>query len=731
MNEGWLELESDPGLFTLLVQEFGVKGVQVEEIYDLQKPLDGIVYGFIFLFKWIEERRARRKVTVDDEACVRDEGILKEMFFAHQVVPDSCATHALLSILLNCPSDVQLGKTLAEFKDFTRNFSPESKGYAIGNMPEIAKVHNSHAHPEPPRLPEKQSSGLTKTTSGDTFHFVSYVPIKDRLFELDGLKPFPIDHGPWGEKEDWTEKFRRVIAERLENEGGESDIRFNLMAVVSDRLSSFEQKLNTLRTNRQIIHQAIQRLIREEQQKIEDIRKKELLKQGIHEDVKPAIDDDKKEDAGFTMETKETSNSDENKPVAPVQSPPKEQPPEMVDEVKVEESSDSHHHRHHHKRKKRKKKHHSKSKKKMEVIPISNRLPPALDNHNYAKSLPSADDASSASTESETEGDVVSNSDASKQADTSSTSSESQVPDPLKREILDSDAPKREPSPASPSQQESMKKETKFMPPCASSDVAKPLTIQTLFDKSVPPSSPFSNYSTDSASEVGSAFNSPIRSSNHSRASSPNSLKVTKFQQWKASSYTEERKKLEEVIEMLEKDKERIQRIENEEANLEMRKRRLDSGGKELRSGLVTSPTVKSAALKKQEEASSVASKSLDASSELDGTSPFTPRELLDLMKSVEDEIQQYEQKIQDEKEKRTKYKIDDCRRTHNYDPFLFTFLSMLAEQGKLNSLIEKHSQIKSRKGLSRGKLTRRKSTSKRKQRPSGDKMKKKSGKNR
>lgn len=63
----------------------GVEGIQVEEIYDLQKPVEGPVYGFIFLFKWIEERRARRKVSVDDEACVRDEGILKDMFFAHQV----------------------------------------------------------------------------------------------------------------------------------------------------------------------------------------------------------------------------------------------------------------------------------------------------------------------------------------------------------------------------------------------------------------------------------------------------------------------------------------------------------------------------------------------------------------------------------------------------------------------------------------------------------------------
>lgn len=29
----------------------------------------------------------------------------------------------------------------------------------------------------------------------EAFHFVSYVPIKGRLFELDGLKVYPIDHG--------------------------------------------------------------------------------------------------------------------------------------------------------------------------------------------------------------------------------------------------------------------------------------------------------------------------------------------------------------------------------------------------------------------------------------------------------------------------------------------------------------------------------------------------------
>ena len=36
LADGWLELESDPGLFTLLLEDMGVPDAQVEEIYDLQ-----------------------------------------------------------------------------------------------------------------------------------------------------------------------------------------------------------------------------------------------------------------------------------------------------------------------------------------------------------------------------------------------------------------------------------------------------------------------------------------------------------------------------------------------------------------------------------------------------------------------------------------------------------------------------------------------------------------------
>jgi hypothetical protein len=61
------------------------------------------VLGFIFLFKWIEERRSRRKFD-DPDFFVKDPDVVNSIFFAQQMVPNSCATHALVSILLNCPN---------------------------------------------------------------------------------------------------------------------------------------------------------------------------------------------------------------------------------------------------------------------------------------------------------------------------------------------------------------------------------------------------------------------------------------------------------------------------------------------------------------------------------------------------------------------------------------------------------------------------------------------------
>lgn len=157
----------------------------MEEIYDLHKPLDSPVYGFIFLFKWIEERRSRRKVVEQMEIFVKDEEIVNNIFFAQQMVPNSCATHALISILLNCPT-IHLGDTLQRLKAHTHGMSPENKGWAIGNTPELACAHNSHAMPQAKRRLDKGECVYLWLVLIDKWHRGCSVGISEVLF-LEGL----------------------------------------------------------------------------------------------------------------------------------------------------------------------------------------------------------------------------------------------------------------------------------------------------------------------------------------------------------------------------------------------------------------------------------------------------------------------------------------------------------------------------------------------------------------
>lgn len=249
-TEEWRELESDPGLFSLLVEEFGVQGVKVEEIYDVSKGIESRVYGFVFLFRYeMGDRRARKKardLACEDVCYVFEPSVVNTMFFAHQIVINSCATHALLSVLLNCPM-IELGSILTKLRDFCTGLDPESKGYAIANMAELAYAHNIHARPSNPILPLSGRKGSVVSSAHalmpETYHFVSYVPINGRLFELDGLKEYPIDHGPWGEHEEWTDLFRRTISFRLAET---ESFMFNLMALIPDPSLHYSKRLRTL-----------------------------------------------------------------------------------------------------------------------------------------------------------------------------------------------------------------------------------------------------------------------------------------------------------------------------------------------------------------------------------------------------------------------------------------------------------------------------------------------------
>ncbi|KKY17374.1 putative ubiquitin carboxyl-terminal hydrolase [Phaeomoniella chlamydospora] len=235
---GWSTIESDAGVFTSLIETLGVKNVQFEELYELDDPaaLQNLspVYGLVFLFKWIggSSKTDNPQDGSYDRTAIDEENL----FFAHQTIQNACGTQALLSVLLNqdessLPTDtaIDLGPQLSDFKAFTTGFPPDLRGEALSNSDLIRETHNSFAKSSP----FVDETVREATVTEDVYHFIAYTHHNGTLYELDGLQPHPISHGPCNGFDDFPGKVIPVIRRRIDRYPV-GQIMFNLLAVVRD-----------------------------------------------------------------------------------------------------------------------------------------------------------------------------------------------------------------------------------------------------------------------------------------------------------------------------------------------------------------------------------------------------------------------------------------------------------------------------------------------------------------
>jgi ubiquitin carboxyl-terminal hydrolase L5 len=230
----WCTIESDPGVFTELIKNIGVKGVQVDEIIDMDilEVGDEPVYGLIFLFKYMQKSGYKPNVLSSWDP---------DLFFAKQEIQNACATQAILGVLLNNTDKLDIGPTLKELKSFTNDMDPSTRGLAISNSEKIRTEHNKFSHPEPFVFTK------TKAKDGDdVFHFVSYIHFKNAIYEIDGLQQGPILIEDNVKNEEWIKKVKPSIQNRI-SLYSQSEIKFNLLALVPDKLEKakkVEEDLN-------------------------------------------------------------------------------------------------------------------------------------------------------------------------------------------------------------------------------------------------------------------------------------------------------------------------------------------------------------------------------------------------------------------------------------------------------------------------------------------------------
>jgi ubiquitin carboxyl-terminal hydrolase L3 len=135
-----------------------------------------------------EKHRAEEKASILEKGQKVDD----DLFYMHQYAKNACGTVGVFHILGNLPEE-QRGLLVEGGK--LKNFYNECEGKTYEERGNIFKgskaVQESHAV----AVEQGVTQQIEEEDEVDN-HFISFVNHKGSLYELDGRKAFPINHGP-------------------------------------------------------------------------------------------------------------------------------------------------------------------------------------------------------------------------------------------------------------------------------------------------------------------------------------------------------------------------------------------------------------------------------------------------------------------------------------------------------------------------------------------------------
>jgi len=130
---------------------------------------------------------------VEDDVVATEE-MKDKVWFMKQRIGNACGTIGLVHAILNAPEALKVFEPdtwLSKFvEDTPIPLSPVAKAERLEQDSKIAKMHD-----------DATSSDTNATSRGNIddkvlTHFIALVCVDGKLYELDGRKEGPIDHGP-------------------------------------------------------------------------------------------------------------------------------------------------------------------------------------------------------------------------------------------------------------------------------------------------------------------------------------------------------------------------------------------------------------------------------------------------------------------------------------------------------------------------------------------------------
>lgn len=185
----WLPLESNPDLMNKYITALGVSpefcfhevyGVEEELLCMVPQP----VFAVLMLFPISEASEAHREKEEKEH-----QSDAPGVYFMKQVIGNACGTIGLCHAIFNAEQAISPdgNKFFGMFLSKSRHMSPEERAVALEENDEIEIAHQEAAG---------EATSDVHHAVNDNLHFNCFVEVDGVLYELDGRKERPINHGP-------------------------------------------------------------------------------------------------------------------------------------------------------------------------------------------------------------------------------------------------------------------------------------------------------------------------------------------------------------------------------------------------------------------------------------------------------------------------------------------------------------------------------------------------------
>jgi ubiquitin carboxyl-terminal hydrolase L3 len=210
------------------IQKLGVPSSwQLVDVLGLDPELLQMVpqpaVALLLLFPITDKYEEFQKKQETDIQARGDELVTPEVYFMKQTISNACGTVALIHAIANNTKNIQLESGhLSDFIKSTKDMNPSDKGAELEKDQVIMAAHAEHAlegQTEAPRMEDVVNA-----------HFVALVNVNNTLYELDGRKLFPINHGATSE-DNFLVDAARVCKDFMERDP--SEVRFTMVALAS------------------------------------------------------------------------------------------------------------------------------------------------------------------------------------------------------------------------------------------------------------------------------------------------------------------------------------------------------------------------------------------------------------------------------------------------------------------------------------------------------------------